>query len=240
MTRARFQGIRQILLFHWKIYLAVALGAAAAISIAPRFAWLAAPALFWIVTSITVSHYIYDRSTLYALDWLRDCLPENPDSWVHLHAGLDETSGTIAAMFPDARGQVLDIFDPAEMTEPSIAQARRVSRSSSPQANWRALPMDPGCCDAAFLIFTAHEFRRRASRAQFFAEVARTLRVNGDLILVEHLRDWVNFLAFGPGFFHFLPARTWRRAAAEGGFEIRNCFRVTPFVSVFAMRRKMP
>jgi hypothetical protein len=240
MTRARFQGIRQILSFHWKIYLAAALGAATVISIAPCFAWLAAPALFWIVSSIAVSHYVYDRSRLYAMDWLRDCLPQNLDRWVYLHAGLDEASGAIAAKFPGARGKVLDIFDPAAMTEPSIAQARRVARSSSPPANWRTLPMDAGCCDAAFLIFTAHEFRRRASRAEFFAEVARTLRVNGDLILVEHLRDWVNFLAFGPGFFHFLPARTWRHAAAEGGFEIRSCFRVTPFVRVFAMRRKMP
>jgi SAM-dependent methyltransferase len=237
MTRGRFQGVRQILLFHWKMYLAAALGAVIAIAVAPRFGWVAGPALVWIVASIAVSHYVYDRSPLYGMDWLRGCLPQDPRAWVQLHAGLEETSGAITEMFPAASGKILDIFDPAEMTEPSIARARRVERISSPPANWRALPIDAGSCDVAFLIFTAHEFRRRTSREQFFGEVARALRANGDLIVVEHLRDWANFLAFGPGFLHFLPARAWRDAADAGGFAIRNCLRVTPFVRVFAMRR---
>jgi hypothetical protein len=237
MRRTPFQGVRQILIFHRRMYLGTALGAAAVITVAPRFGWVAAPALLWLVASIAVSHYVYDRSPLYAMNWLRNCLPQDPRTWIQLHAGLDETSATITSMFPGARGKVFDIFDPAEMTEPSIAQARRVAGVLPPPANWRALPIDAGSCDVALLIFTAHEFRKRASRAQFFGEVARTLCGNGDLIVVEHLRDWANFLAFGPGFFHFLPARAWREAATEGGFAIRNCFRVTPFVRVFAMRR---
>ena len=201
-------------------------------------AWIALPAFFWLVISIAVSHYVYDRSPLYGLRWLSECLPREPRTWVQLHAGLDETSGAIGVLFPAARGEVLDIFDPADMTEPSIAQARNVARVEARAADWRALPMATGACDAAFLIFTAHEFRRAPVRARFFREVARVLRGNGDLIVVEHLRDWANFLAFGPGFLHFLPARAWLTAAESGGFEIRRRFHVTPFVNVFAMRRK--
>ena len=72
---------------------------------------------------------------------------------------------------------------------------------------------------------------------RFFREVARVLRSHGDLVVVEHFRDWANFMAFGPGFFHFLPETAWRNAAAAGGFEIRRQFRVTPFVNVFVLRR---
>jgi SAM-dependent methyltransferase len=241
MKRGRFQGVRQILTFHWKLYLVAALFAALAITLAPGFAWIAwiaLPALFWLLVSIAVSHYVYDRSSLYSLCWLSECFPREPRTWVQLHAGLDETSGAIEALFPAARGEVFDIFDAAEMTEPSIAQARNAARVEARMADWRALPLATGACDAAFLIFTAHEFRRAPVRARFFREVARVLRGNGDLIVVEHLRDWANFLAFGPGFFHFLPERAWLAAAESGGFEIRRRFRVTPFVNVFTMRRR--
>ncbi len=238
MRRGRFQGVRQILTFHWKLYLWVAVTVAIIALLAPRFIWVAAPAAFWTVTSLAVSHYVYDRSPLFQLGWLRKCMPLAPNAWVQLHAGLDETSAAITAMFPRTHGQVFDIFDPAEMTESSIAQARRIARAASGAANWRALPLRAESCDAVFLIFTAHEFRQARTRAQFFREIARTLRSGGELIVVEHLRDWANFLAFGAGFFHFLPEGAWRIAAAEGGFEVRRRFQVTPFVHVFAMRRR--
>jgi len=91
--------------------------------------------------------------------------------------------------------------------------------------------------DTAFLVFSAHELRRPEARAQFFREVARVVRVDGEVIVVEHLRDWANFLAFGPGFLHFLAERAWRQAAMAGGLRIEKRFRVTPFVNVFVMRR---
>ena len=237
MNRRKSQGVRQILSFHWKLYVAAIAGASFLALAAPRSLWIAAPALFWIVASIAVSHYVYDRSPLYDLDWLRAFLPVEPRVWAQFHAGLDETSGAIAARLPNAHGAIFDVFDGREMTEPSIHRARQIAATRSPRADWRELPLRDASCDAAFVIFTAHEFRRRQTRARFFREIARTLTSAGDLIVVEHLRDWRNFLAFGPGFLHFLPESAWREAAAEGGFEIRRKLRVTPFVRVFAMRK---
>jgi len=52
------------------------------------------------------------------------------ERWVNIHAGLDETSNLLTALFPFAEGKVLDIFDSREMTEPSIEQARRTTPTS--------------------------------------------------------------------------------------------------------------
>jgi SAM-dependent methyltransferase len=73
---------------------------------------------------------------------------------------------------------------------------------------------------------------------QLFREVARVLRPGGELVLVEHSRDWANFLAFGPGFLHFFSERTWQNAANAAGLPIRLHRSLTPFVHVFVLRRE--
>ncbi len=40
---------------------------------------------------------------------------------------------------------------------------------------------------------------------KFFNEIHRILKKKRPVFLVEHMRDTANFLAFGPGFFHFYP-----------------------------------
>jgi len=73
---------------------------------------------------------------------------------------------------------------------------------------------------------------------QLFREVVRALRIGGELVLVEHSRDWANFLAFGPGFLHFFSQRTWRDAAKAAGISVRMHRTVTPFVHVFVFGRQ--
>lgn len=199
----------------------------------------ALPAFWWLCSSLLVSYYVYDRSPLYSLCWLQGCLSRSPRSWVNIHAGLDETSQRLAALFPSAEGRILDIYDPREMTEPAIAEARRITtaRLHATTADWHALPLADHAVDTAFLIFAAHELRRRSSRAQLFREVARVLREGGELILVEHLRDWPNFFAFGPGFLHFLPERAWWHAANAAGLRLKLRTSLTPFVHVFVLRQ---
>jgi SAM-dependent methyltransferase len=222
--RTRFQGARHILRFNWQWY---ALALAVAVVLPPI---VVAPAILWSVLSLAVSHYVYDRSPLYRFTWLS--LPVPPRSCVHLHAGFDETSALLGQVFPEATHRVFDLYDPAEMTEPSIARARN---TTAPHADWRALPLPTAGADAVFLLFAAHELRRAPARVALFREAARVLRTGGRIVVAEHLRDWANFFAFGPGFFHFLPERAWREAARDAGLRVRRRFRVTPFVAVFEL-----
>ena len=199
----------------------------------------AGPLLFWLCSSLLVSHYVYDRSPLYDLNWVRRELPKAPQRWINVHAGVDETSQLLAQMFPTAVGEILDIHDPEEMTEASIRRAHRTHRSlmRSKPADWRALPIADDTIDAAFLFFVAHEFRRDEARTQLFRELARVLRSDGELSVVEHLRDCANFLAFGPGFLHFFSRSEWLRTAVAAGLQVRREKSITPFVRVFTLRR---
>jgi len=199
----------------------------------------AGPLLFWLCSSLLVSHYVYDRSPLYDLNWVRRELPKAPQRWINVHAGVDETSQLLAQMFPTAVGEILDIHDPEEMTEASIRRAQRTYRSlmRSKPADWRALPIADDTVDAAFLFFVAHEFRRDEARTQLFRELARVLRSDGELTVVEHLRDCANFLAFGPGFLHFFSRSLWFWTAGAAGLQVRAEKSITPFVRVFILQR---
>jgi hypothetical protein len=127
------------------------------------------------------------------------------------------------------------------MTEPAIARARH-QKPVAPGVPARsdALPVDNGWADAVFLLMTAHEIRAPAKREQFFRELARILSVGGKVVVVEHLRDWANAAAFGPGVFHFLPRGEWLRLAAVAGLEVEREQRFTPFVRVFVYRHLVP
>lgn len=247
--RGRFQGVRQILQFNRRFYAGTLVGVAVAFTLIPyvpgiwRLLLMGAslPAFFWICSSLLVSHYIYDRFPLYDLTWLKRALSQTPRRWLSIHAGLDEFSHNLPALFPLGEGRVLDIYDPREMTEHSIEVARRIAPVSARaiSADWAALPLPADAYDAVFLIFTAHELRRHESRAQLFRELARVLRRGGEVALVEHCRDWANFLAFGPGVLHFFSRRIWRRAAEAAGLEVRTEFSLTPFVHVWMLRRTL-
>jgi SAM-dependent methyltransferase len=246
-ARKPYQGLVQILQFNRRSYLGAALGVGVAMLALPylqpiwRVALLlaAAPATFWLASSLIVSHYVYDLFPLYDLTWVSRILPKAPRRWINIHCGFDETSGLLTAIFPEAVGQVVDIYDPQVMTEASIRLARRIKHGAIPSVPVRydALPFNAGSFDVAFSIFVAHELRRHEQRVRLFREIARILVPGGDLVLMEHSRDLWNFVAFGPGFLHFFSQRAWRKAALEAGFTLRTDFSMTPFVHVYNLRK---
>ncbi len=249
VTRGRFQGVLQILRFNWRFYLETTGGAAFAFLVAVQLpqVWRVpliaggSLAIYWTCSSLLASYYIYDRYPIYRLNWLARQLPRAPRHWVNIHAGLDESSHLLPELFPSAEGRVLDIYDPREMPEHSIKEARRMHPSpvETTPARWNSLPLRSGTIDVALVMFAAHELRRDQARVQLFGELARALTKDGEVALIEHTRNWANFLAFGPGFFHFFSKSVWRRAASAAGLQVRKEISMTPFVSVFMLRRTL-
>jgi SAM-dependent methyltransferase len=249
--RGPFQGTLQILQYNWPFYAggsAVVVLAAIFLALVPLPAplpllgWVGVTvALFWTLGSLAVSWYVYDYSPLYRWAWIPDLFSKPPRRWANLHTGLDESTPTLRAFFPDTKGHIFDFYDPATMTEPSIRRARALTPPPEPPtpACTNAIPLPDAELDAAFLLFAAHEIRDAGERKQFFAELQRTLRPGGRIVLAEHLRDTANFIAFGPGFLHFWPASEWRRLAGTAELTIVQEFSVTPFVCIFVLERPL-
>ena len=84
-----------------------------------------------------------------------------------------------------------------------------------------------------FYCLTAHEIRSINEKIEFLKECKRICKTDGQVILVEHLRDLPNFLAFSVGFTHFFSKKTWIKAFKEAGFNYFTEDKFTPFISIF-------
>jgi len=245
----KYAGVLSILRYNWHFYAAslcalVGIGALLWLRVLPRAgeAVLIGAAIltaFWTLSSLLVSFYVYDYRGVTGWSWIPRILSFPPKQWLNIHAGLDESTLILTQFFPDTRYMVVDIYDPQEMTEPSIARARRLHPPSEPAVAGKldALPLPDGDCDTLFLLFAAHEIRQSARRRVFFLESARVLANSGQLLLVEHIRDWKNFVAFGPGFLHFHSRDEWLRLAHDASLTVKRQDRVTPFVRWFLMTK---
>lgn len=197
-------------------------------------AWLAC-------ASFGAFHWMFDRSELLGGQWLREELRQVPQRWVQINAGLEETTLPLKAMFPDADGKMLDLYHPALMTELAVTQARQQGPAvAATTAKPDALPVEDGWADLVVVTLAAHEIRDVAKRERFFQELRRIGSPSGRLVVVEHLRNSVAALAFGPGVFHFLPRREWLRLGSLAGLEVERERRITPFVRVFVYHHAAP
>jgi SAM-dependent methyltransferase len=244
VTRA--SGAARIFSYNWPIYVGTWAGAAAAAGagagaggVVREAIWLAAAIAFlWAVASLAVSFYVYDRSRLSRGAWLPALVRAPCNRWATVHAGLDAEIALDAVM-PGACVARLDVFDERFMKAPSIRRARRLTPRASPAVacSPTALALENEACDAVVVAFTAHEIRDRRARERFFDEVCRGLRPGGTMVLVEHVRDLMNFVAFGPGYLHFLPRAEWLRLAARPGFAVSEERRITPWVMALALEK---
>jgi SAM-dependent methyltransferase len=235
-------GVRRIVAFNWPKYAAAALLAAGATAVSgrlpllPRRALRAGAALTAAGTaaSLAVSWWVYDRSALYDWAWLHPLLPASLHRYAVVTTGLDEVSGALRRHHPAARGVVLDCY--RDTVSGSIRRAH-----ASGDAGWPcrhdALPLATGSLDAVVTALAAHELRRPAQRAAFYAEVARVLRPGGRLVVVEHPRNAATIAAFGPGAWHFHPRRAWLRPAGPVGLRLVAERAMTPFVRGWAFAR---
>ncbi len=208
IRRAHFEGVLRVLLFNWPWYASSVAVVSSGTLVLQSFAlegWmkvaillLVSCTLFWTMASLVVSHWVYDRSRLCRWDWIADQFPVAPARAVQIHAGHDETDGQLRRIFPLSHLLTWDIFDPDCMTESSITRARKLApaRLCVVPVSPAALPAVDAAFDAVFLVFAAHEIRSAKTRERLFGELRRVLRPGGSLLIVEHLRDWRNLVAY--------------------------------------------
>lgn len=243
--RKPFQGVWNIVRFNWHFFVLATvltaglfgLGTIASAPVASYLNILTGLIAVSVLVSLLTSLYVYDLSDLYTLSWLDFLKAGQPQNIVTIHAGFDETSALIQRKFPDAHLRVFDFYDPLYHTELSIQQARKayLPYPGTETIQTKAIPLDSQTVDVVLLILSAHEIRQATERVQFFFELNRVLKPAGQVIVVEHLRDGVNFLGYNLGFFHFLSRSTWLTTFSRSAFVVHRSQKITPFITVFTL-----
>jgi SAM-dependent methyltransferase len=243
INRRPFQGVLNIMRFNWHFY-AIALLLVSVLLFLALWINFLTTWLMWIsilITIITlislfVSFYIYDYSDFYSFHWLR---PGGAEKIVNIHAGFDETSAIIQSIYPNAELRVMDFYNPLKHTEISIERARNAF-PLPPKTESIAtdkVPLEENSVDLIFLIFTAHEIRSNDERIVFLKSLKASIKPTGKIIVVEHLRDFANFLAYNVGFFHFLALDIWSKSFHEVGLVVNSQDAFTPFVKIFELSK---
>lgn len=245
--RKPFQGIMNIVRFNWHFYV-LSFGFSILIlylaNYLPTFFSFYLSIVFLLIIATTfisliTSFYIYDLSGLYKLDWLNDFRIEESSKIVTIHAGFDETSALLKAKFKNSELAVLDFYDPVKHTEVSIKRARK-SYPSFPgtlSVSTRNLPIEDKSIQNIFVILSAHEIRDLEERIAFFKELGRILEPAGQILITEHLRDKVNFLAYTIGFFHFYSKSSWLKTFQSAELTVVKEMKITPFISTFILEK---
>ncbi|MGI4863216.1 MAG: class I SAM-dependent methyltransferase [Janthinobacterium lividum] len=245
-VRTPFQGLVNIVRFNWHFY-ALALGLVLILAVAAGL--LPTPLRYYagamlglvvapVVVSLAVSTYVYDFAGLYRLGWLpAPHVPAAGATLLTVSAGFDEISPVVRQRWQPAQLLAVDFYDPARHTEASIRRARRAYPlpPGTLQTSTRALPLANHAADATLAFLATHEIRDAAERAAFFTEIRRVTRPGGPVIVVEHLRDAANFLAYTIGFFHFHSRAAWLATFRAAGLRVAQEVKVTPFITAFVL-----
>lgn len=244
IKRRPFQGVLNILSFnrHFYVFGIIAL----VILVASRLIIKWSDQIFWIVIAaflyglimpLLVSAYVYDFSGFYNFDWLEKVVKnDNPRLLININAGFDETSFIIHKKFPQSDLKVFDFYDASLHTEPAIIRARKVSMvyPDTRQIASSSIPVKNQDADIVFLLSAVHEIRSHQEKVEFLKECHRVCKPGGQVIMVEHLRDFPNFVAFTVGFGHFFSRATWKDAFKKAGFSTFREIKLTPFMSIFS------
>jgi SAM-dependent methyltransferase len=247
VVRKPNQGVLNIIRFNWHFYLIAGIFSVgmfvASIVVAAPMSWIIASVAGGItlstIISLYASWYVYDRSDLYNFHWLKDLGNVNPENVVNIHAGFDETSSILSAKFPSADLKVFDFYDPDKHTEISIERARKAYPPfpGTIKITTDGLPVQQGSVQLIFNIFALHEVRDSTERTRFLKAQADALAHNGLCIIVEHLRDAPNFLAYNIGFLHFHSRHEWMTNIGRAGLHIENKFKITPLITVLILKK---
>lgn len=244
--RKPLQGTRNIIRFNWHFYV-LAIGFALLIYMCSIFIdnpYKIYLELLWvyitlsIIISLIISAYVYDFSGFYKLNWLDEIEVSKSGKVINIHAGFDETSMLFQQKMPNAELLMYDFYNPKKHTEVSIKRARKAYSviKNTQNVSTKSLPLKDREVDTVFAIFSAHEIRDENEREIFFKELKRIIKPDGQIVLVEHLRDLPNLLAYNVGFFHFMSKTSWYKLFNKVDLSVSKKLKCTPFVSIFILK----
>jgi ubiquinone/menaquinone biosynthesis C-methylase UbiE len=242
-VRKPFQGILNIIRFNWHFYV-IAFIVIMCLEVLSGFfnaylffliQFVSGIIILSIGSSLFVSYYVYDLSRLYELDWIKS--NDEPLKILNINAGFDETTDLLSFKFKNSEVLSYDFYDPEKHTEVSIKRARKAYPPSIDTVKFEAsnLELKTASIDKVFLILSAHEIRNDNEKIIFLKAIKSVLKPNGEITVVEHLRDVPNFMAYNIGAFHFFSKSTWLNVFKSSGLTLVDERKHTSFISIFKL-----
>lgn len=232
------RGVRQVAEFNWPKLLGGTAVAGAGLAMWRRLPWWGRvgtlAAAYAVPASLLASWWTYDLSPLRRWRFFIPHLSGETGRILLVIAGFDEVSATLAEVFGDSRIDVVDVVAEPEAT---VRRARKLYPAEAPVIDPRALGVGEASGDYDLVLFaqSAHEIRDPLTRATMFAAARTALRGGGAVVVVEHLLDLPNAVAFGPGALHFHTERAWLASFAAGGLRVRQHSTVMPLVHCWVL-----
>lgn len=238
LNNRHYSGLISTMLYNWPIFAGLLFFGivmlTAGVWVPGPWHWLflisGGGALVLILTILAASFVVYDWGERHEYDRLAEL-----GNMAKANVVLDITCGKLRgsrgllAQFQPAHYFLIDIYDPAKMTdaalqrarklEPPLQTERRIYRQSGKASK---LPLPHNWADVIYCSFSLHELQDSADRAAIFTEFARVLKPDGRLLIAEHGRDWLNFFTFGPGVFSFFSPVTWVKHIEKAGLDIQH------------------
>jgi hypothetical protein len=202
-----YAGVLKIARFNWPWYVAAAVVTIAGILLlrsrvlGETLSMLGLTGLLvadlWLIMSLAVSHYIYDRSAVSRGEWLGNVGSASVGRAAIFHAGQDEATDVVTGRLISSDVEAFDFYDPERNGTASLERARSEAvRHATPIAP-DAIPLEDDALDLGLLVFAAHEIRDEAERVLFFQELARLSPLNRQMFIVHTLFLCVILTLFG-------------------------------------------
>ena len=244
LIRKPFQGVFNIIRFNWHFYLIACLVVVCLLffkhalpkQIQPFLFCLSIIIISTISNSLIISFYVYDFSDLYLLKWLPNL---DKKQILNINAGFDETSEIIKGKFQNSELTICDFYNPINHTEVSIKRARKAYPPliNTIHVTTNNIPFQDQSFDYIIAILSAHEIRDEMERIQFFKELNRITKLDGQIFVTEHVRDINNFIAYTIGFLHFHSKSVWLSSFEKSNLKVKDVIKTTPFITTFILEK---
>jgi len=196
--------------------------------VAMAFAGLVA--IWWSIAAVLATWRVFGSDASRRWAWIRSSA--GMGDRLNLTTGFDDTTSTLRG--DPVRSVSIDIYDPSLPHESALRRARAAFPPPAPSVRLAdaATNIGAGSYAAVLLLMSAHETHGEARR-NLLVIARAALAPGGSVVLVEHLRDRANILAFGPGAWHFARRGDWLSVASNAGLELVHEQRLDPWVRGF-------